>query len=104
MLRNFWSPKYEQTIRFNDPSIGINWPLEVTKVHDRDRCAPTLETMDILPNYNKNHPMLDNETIAIFGASGQVGGEYVSLLRKNTNLIIPTRVQLNLQLIKYTPG
>ena len=34
-------------------SIGISWPLEVTKIHDRDRCAPTLETMDILPNYNK---------------------------------------------------
>ncbi len=50
---NFWSPNYEQTIRFNDPSIGISWPLEVTKVHDRDRCAPTLETMDILPTYNK---------------------------------------------------
>ena len=40
--------------------------------------------------------MLDNETIAILGASGQVGSEYVSLLRKDTNLITPTRVQLNL--------
>ena len=40
--------------------------------------------------------MLDNETIAILGATGQVGSEYVSLLRKNTNLITPTRVQLNL--------
>ena len=40
--------------------------------------------------------MLNNETIAILGASGQVGSEYVSLLRKDANLIIPTRVQLNL--------
>ena len=40
--------------------------------------------------------MLDNETIAILGASGQVGSEYAALLRKNTNLIIPARVQLNL--------
>ena len=53
---NFWSPKHEQTIRYNDPSIGISWPLEVTKAHDRDRCAPTLETMNKLPNYNKKSP------------------------------------------------
>ena len=45
---NFWSPKHEQTIKFNDPFIGINWPLEVTAVHDRDRFAPNLNTMDIL--------------------------------------------------------
>ena len=40
--------------------------------------------------------MLDSEKIAILGASGQVGSEYVSLLQKDTNLILPTRDQLNL--------
>ena len=50
---NFWSPKHEQTIKYDDPFIGINWPLPVTTVHDRDKCAPNLKTLDILPFYNK---------------------------------------------------
>ena len=50
---NFWSPKHEQTIKYNDPFIGINWPLEVAAVHDRDRGAPNLKTLNILPIYNE---------------------------------------------------
>ena len=50
---NFWSPKHEQTIKYDDPFIGIDWPLKVTTVHDRDKCAPNLKTLDILPIYNK---------------------------------------------------
>ena len=40
--------------------------------------------------------MLENETVVILGASGQIGCEFVSLLRKETNLIAPSRDQLNL--------
>ena len=40
--------------------------------------------------------MLDNESIAILGASGQVGSEFVSLLQDDTDLIVPLRDQLNL--------
>ena len=40
--------------------------------------------------------MLDNDTIAILGASGQVGSEFVSLLQDDTNLILPSSNQLNL--------
>ena len=43
--------------------------------------------------------MFDQETIAILGASGQVGSEYVSLLRQNTNLITPSRDQPNLAVV-----
>ena len=40
--------------------------------------------------------MLDNELIAILGASGQVGSEFVSLLQYDKNIIVPSRYQLNL--------
>ena len=40
--------------------------------------------------------MLDNELIAILGASGQVGSEFVSLLQHDKNIIVPSRYQLNL--------
>jgi dTDP-4-dehydrorhamnose 3,5-epimerase len=50
---NFWSPKHEQTIQYNDPFIGVAWPLEVTAVHDRDSGAPTLKALNTLPIYDK---------------------------------------------------
>ena len=40
--------------------------------------------------------MLENDTIAILGASGQVGSEFVSLLQDDTNLVAPSSNQLNL--------
>ena len=40
--------------------------------------------------------MFDNEAVAILGASGQVGSEFVSLLKDDTNLIMPSSKQLNL--------
>ena len=40
--------------------------------------------------------MLENDTIAILGASGQVGSEFVSLLKDDTNLVAPSSNQLDL--------
>jgi dTDP-4-dehydrorhamnose 3,5-epimerase len=25
---DYWAPEYERSIRWNDPDIGINWPIE----------------------------------------------------------------------------
>ncbi len=33
----FYSPDYEQGIKYDDPKIGINWPLEITDVSERDK-------------------------------------------------------------------
>jgi len=32
----FYSPEYEGGVRYNDPKIGIKWPLEVTEISDKD--------------------------------------------------------------------
>lgn len=32
-----YEPKNEQSIHFNDPMIGINWPLEITNVSEKDK-------------------------------------------------------------------
>lgn len=32
----FYNPSAESGIRYNDPSIGIEWPLEVTVISERD--------------------------------------------------------------------
>ena len=33
----FYSPKHETGIRYDDPSINIKWPLEITDVSNRDK-------------------------------------------------------------------
>ena len=38
----FYSPEYEGGIRYNDPKIGIKWPLEVRDISERDKELPLL--------------------------------------------------------------
>lgn len=45
----FYSPEHEGGVRYNDPKIGIKWPLEVTDISERD----------------KNHPLLGEDFLVI---------------------------------------
>lgn len=38
----FYSPEYEGAVRFDDPKVGIKWPLEVTDISERDKELPLL--------------------------------------------------------------
>ena len=38
----FYNPEYEGGVHYNDPKVGISWPLEVTDVSERDRNHPLL--------------------------------------------------------------
>ena len=33
----FYQPEYESGLRFNDPVLNIEWPIEMTHISDRDR-------------------------------------------------------------------
>jgi dTDP-4-dehydrorhamnose 3,5-epimerase len=33
----YYNPKAESGLRYDDPKIGINWPLEIIKVSERDQ-------------------------------------------------------------------
>ena len=33
----FYSPEHESSVRYDDPKIGIKWPLEVTDISERDK-------------------------------------------------------------------
>ena len=33
----FYSPPNEGGIRYNDPKIGIEWPLEITDISEKDK-------------------------------------------------------------------
>jgi len=32
----YYSPDYERAVRFNDPKVGIKWPLDITEISERD--------------------------------------------------------------------
>ncbi len=36
----FYSPEHEGALCFEDPAVGIEWPLEVTDISGRDRSHP----------------------------------------------------------------
>lgn len=47
---DFYRPGEEITIRWNDPEIGIDWPVKEPILSEKDKSAPLLsEIMDLLP-------------------------------------------------------
>ena len=40
----FYQPGYESGIRYNDPLVGINWPLPVSVISERDKTHELLTT------------------------------------------------------------
>ncbi|UXN60020.1 dTDP-4-dehydrorhamnose 3,5-epimerase [Phyllobacterium zundukense] len=50
-VTDYYSPEHDRNIRFDDPSIGIEWPFEAAAIQlsDKDRKAPLLDGADIFP-------------------------------------------------------
>jgi len=48
-VSEFYSPPHDRAIRFDDPELGLTWPLPVTVISDKDKNAPTVAT------YAKQH-------------------------------------------------
>lgn len=50
----FYSPDTEMSIRWDDPAIGIEWPIANPTLSDKDRSAPGLDEIssDRLPGYS----------------------------------------------------
>ena len=42
---DYYAPGYDGSILWNDPKIGIEWPIEAPILSDKDRAAPTLDDM-----------------------------------------------------------
>jgi dTDP-4-dehydrorhamnose 3,5-epimerase len=50
-VTDYYSPEHDRSIRFDDPSIGIEWPFAASAVQlsDKDRNAPSLDDADLFP-------------------------------------------------------
>ncbi len=47
---DFYSPEHERSLRWNDPDIGIDWPLEgEPTLSPKDAAAPAFRGADCLP-------------------------------------------------------
>ncbi len=42
-----YSPSHERTIKWNDPDIGINWPIKDPVLSEKDKMAPFLKDAEI---------------------------------------------------------
>lgn len=41
----FYTPGYERGLRYDDPLLGISWPLSATEMSEKDRNWPLLESV-----------------------------------------------------------
>ena len=42
----FYNPPNERALRYDDPRLGLEWPLPVTVISEKDKNAPLLETWE----------------------------------------------------------
>lgn len=42
-IGQYYSPGSQRGLRFDDPALGIEWPLPVTAISDKDRAWPLLD-------------------------------------------------------------
>jgi len=50
-VTNYYSPEHDRSIRFDDPTIGIDWPLPSSgaQLSDKDRKAPLFADAEVFP-------------------------------------------------------
>jgi dTDP-4-dehydrorhamnose 3,5-epimerase len=48
----FYAPEAERSIAWNDPQIGIRWPMTDPILSAKDRDAPRLEDAPVLPRFS----------------------------------------------------
>lgn len=48
-VTDYYAPEHDRSIRFDDPSIGINWPIPASGVQlsDKDKNAPLLANAEV---------------------------------------------------------
>jgi dTDP-4-dehydrorhamnose 3,5-epimerase len=47
-VSQFYSPEHGRGFRYDDPAFGIDWPLPVTEISEKDRAWPDHQSEDLL--------------------------------------------------------
>ena len=48
---DFYAPASERAVRWDDPELGIRWPVEAPLLSPKDAAAPLLKDAPVLPSY-----------------------------------------------------
>jgi dTDP-4-dehydrorhamnose 3,5-epimerase len=51
LMSDYFRPDLADGVRFDDPSFGIDWPLAVTTILDRDRTYPDFDRAEHVARY-----------------------------------------------------
>lgn len=43
----FYTPGYERGLRYDDPAFGIEWPIDITVISDKDAAWPLFESVSV---------------------------------------------------------
>jgi len=50
---DFYAPNAERGVAWDDPAIGIRWPVDRPLLSAKDRAAPTLNAAPVLPEFRR---------------------------------------------------
>ncbi|MGY6528290.1 MAG: dTDP-4-dehydrorhamnose reductase [Cyanobacterium sp.] len=76
----YYDPKCDRTLKFNDPDLAINWGIEKPTISEKDLIAPSLKHSDV--NFQIS--------ILITGKDGQLGYDVIKELSQTGAKIIAT--------------
>jgi dTDP-4-dehydrorhamnose 3,5-epimerase len=43
LVSDYYAPKEERGVRYNDPKFGVQWPIEPVEISDKDRSWPDFD-------------------------------------------------------------
>lgn len=83
----YYSPKHDRSIRFDDEEISVNWGVENPLLSEKDLKAPLLKDCDLDFNYK----------FMVTGVNGQLGRDVLLKLKEmNLDVIAPKREEFEL--------
>jgi dTDP-4-dehydrorhamnose 3,5-epimerase len=49
LISQFYVPEASRGVRYDDPALGITWPLPVSAISEKDKSWPVLSSVELLP-------------------------------------------------------
>jgi dTDP-4-dehydrorhamnose 3,5-epimerase len=46
-MSEFYAPEYQLGLRYDDPAFGVEWPLPVSEISEKDASLPLFESVPV---------------------------------------------------------
>ena len=93
---DYWYPEHERSIVWNDPEIGIEWPIDFEPLlAAKDAAGKRLAEAELL-RMRTSMTTRNERTILLTGVNGQVGFELARSLQGLGNVVALDRSGLDL--------